>query len=763
MLYGYLNKLSFRPGDLVEVMADAQRDCAVEVALVALRREDGAVSETRIPWEAEGRREIEAQRHCVGSFVTVDGITAAVPPEFSVGAWIWPTDISRQREPQGIVGDIDRNGSGYLLAVDGTSVVLQSRSRGEVVTEVRAENALRERAWSFVVATVGRDADHVLVAGVTDPGTVVAHGDAAVPPSRGAFTIGAGGTERVERQANGARGIPILPFNGKIERPFIRSGGALPSDLDLTLVSDPALLIPDRSPLLLACWDFGRDIADAVTVHDVCGRHPGAQVNLPARGVTGVNWTGEAVDFTLRPREYAALHFHEDDLSDVGWKVAARGVLPADLLSGVYGISLRADDERDVVPLIVVPRSASARVAVVLPVFTYLAYANEHLFAAGDFDVQEVTGRSDLTPGQRDLDRLDAPQFGRALYDKHSDGSGVMFSSSARALLNQRADYKKEWLLGDGASDLGQDMYLLQWLRSKEIDVDLLTDVDVHTDPEVLLPYSTVLTGAHPEYASGRLLDAYESYLNRGGHVMYLGGNGFVWVTAVHTENPVVIELRRGHAGIRNWFSEPGEVTLASTGEPGGLWRFRGRAPQRVFGVGSTSEGQSTGRPFIRTAASFAPAHAWMFEGVETEEIGTAGLICGAAAGHETDRADVAVGTPPAAVVVATATGFDDFYQRAIEELGQTSPRGHGGTVDDKVRADMVHLRLAGGGEVFSTSSIAWSGSLVTAEADPAPSRITENVLRRFSEQPSPLLREPERVRDRGRQLVESESPGPRR
>jgi N,N-dimethylformamidase len=63
------------------------------------------------------------------------------------------------------------------------------------------------------------------------------------------------------------------------------------------------------------------------------------------------------------------------------------------------------------------------------------------------------------------------------------------------------------------------------------------------------------------------------------------------------------------------------------------------------------------------------------------------------------------------------------------------------GSQSDLVRADMVFYEMPGGGAVFSTSSIAWMGSLSHNGYDNNVSRLTENVLRRFADQapfPSP-------------------------
>jgi N,N-dimethylformamidase len=64
-----------------------------------------------------------------------------------------------------------------------------------------------------------------------------------------------------------------------------------------------------------------------------------------------------------------------------------------------------------------------------------------------------------------------------------------------------------------------------------------------------------------------------------------------------------------------------------------------------------------------------------------------------------------------------------------------------GGSMDPNVRADIVYFTTKNGGAVFSTSSIAWCGSLLENDCVNNVSRITANVLRRFSaDEPLPPL-----------------------
>jgi N,N-dimethylformamidase len=221
---------------------------------------------------------------------------------------------------------------------------------------------------------------------------------------------------------------------------------------------------------------------------------------------------------------------------------------------------------------------------------------------------------------------------------------------------------------------------------------------------------------------------------------MYMGGNGFYWVT-VPDPSGRYIEVRR-REGTEHWQGAPGEHHHSLTGEPGGLWRFRGLAPQQFFGVGFTAQGFDQNSPYRRTTDSLNPRASWIFDGIREDElIGDfpSLVLDTGAAGSELDRADFALGTPPHALVLASSFGHSNAYQHVVEQINTSNSAQPGGTENPLVRADMVYLEYPDDGAVFATSSIAWCGSLSFNDYRNHVSRITENVLRRFvSDDPLP-------------------------
>src|SRR5204863_6017927 len=113
-------------------------------------------------------------------------------------------------------------------------------------------------------------------------------------------------------------------------------------------------------PGVLAAWDFSIGIATD-SVHDASanGRH-GVAVNLPTRAVTDHTWSGAELNWTAAPEQYAAIHFHDDDLEDARWQPSFELVVSDSLRSGVYAMRLEAEQGEEYIPFFVRPKSGSA-------------------------------------------------------------------------------------------------------------------------------------------------------------------------------------------------------------------------------------------------------------------------------------------------------------------------------------------------------------------------------------------------------------------
>ena len=743
-LAGYGDRLSVRPGETVEFKVSAEDEAPYRVDIVRLRCGDTnpggpgfkeRVIASGVGGEHPGRR----QTARTGSSVVVPWPASLRPLEsFSVTAMLWPTRPATGRFQTVLACRTEdgERGFSFGLAADGSLALVVGRGgpRQRVSTAV----AVPGRRWVWVAATFDHESGVATVRQrLLDPLPGGA-GDAGVEGRIECDAAGGGVAAPIvlaARLDGTAGGTPLTAdhYDGKIDGPRLARAALGPARLE-RLQHAPL----GTGDALVAAWDFSRDIPTTRVADTGPGQLHGRTHNLPARGMTGWNWRGAELGWPNAPDQYGAIHFHDDDLYDAGWETDFRYTIPAKTPSGVYAARLRggADgDQEEYIPFYVrAPASGpTADVVFLAPTASYMAYADYRLAFSG-FE-GEVNNCRLIALQPHDVYLARHPELGSSLYDVHADGSGVCYSSRLRPDLGMRPKIQRwDSMQGSSLRQFNADTHLVDWLEAKGHRYDVVTDEDLHREGLACLsPYRVVVTGSHPEYHTTQMLDAITAFTGAGGRLMYLGGNGFYWRIAFSPDLPGVIEVRRG-GGTRCWDSGPGELYLGFSGEPGGMWRHCGRAPQGVAGVGFVSMGFDRSSPYRRRPASFDPRAAFVFEGIGPDEvIGNFGLMGDGAAGIEIDRADARLGTPPHALVLASSVGeHSDIYRVTLEDLEYNSP-GASGTMSDQVRADMVFYETANGGGVFAVGSITWCGALAHDGYDNNVSRITDNVLRRFA------------------------------
>ena len=725
-LIGYADRLSVQPGEVIRFMVRSELP-EYRADIVRLIHGDPnpkgpGFKEEFIDTPISGMRPGRRQELKIGSYVIIaDNPLLRRTASFTLQAWIHPTTPGKG--VQGILtkwSPSKNTGYGLFIGKDGSLTLWMGDKIGQVV-KVRTGKALLSSSWNFVAATFDGGSGKVVL--YQEPVEEWPIGNTRIVIERATETRAVGSNEvallmGAYWQSTESAGRTVgAHFNGKIDSPRLFSRALNKREIEK--------LRQDSSPqelgnALIAAWDFASDISSRKVTDASRNRLHGRTVNMPTRAVMGHNWTQNETNFNHARSEYGAIHFHDDDLEDAGWEVDFEFQIPAELKSGIYAARLRAGNYEDYIPFFVRPRkgTATARIAYLVPTFTYIAYAN--------FESR--------VPGLLDL------------YFRHSDGSGVCYSSRLRPIPDMRPK-SSVILRGTGRlypRHFSADLYLVDWMEAKGHPYEVITDGDLHHEGEQLLtPYKVIVTGSHPEYWSRQMLDSLRSYLENGGRLMYLGGNGFYWVTSVDPQAPHLIEIRRW-GGTQAWEAAPGEYYHSTTGELGGLWRFRGRAPQKLVGVGFTAqgaEGFEHNQPYRRQPGSFDPRASFIFEGVGPEEVigdfESLGLDYGPA-GDEIDRFDHALGTPSHALLLATASNFSKSYHHVVEEVSIMNSR-QGAAVSPFVRSDLVYFEYPRGGAVFSVGSISWFGSLSYNNYDNNVSRITDNVMRRFaSDEPLP-------------------------
>jgi hypothetical protein len=185
----------------------------------------------------------------------------------------------------------------------------------------------------------------------------------------------------------------------------------------------------------------------------------------------------------------------------------------------------------------------------------------------------------------------------------------------------------------------------------------------------------------------------------RGGRLMYLGGNGVNCEVEFLDEATLRFKTSRGIGGVSTGAFDP------ETGRHFESRMHRTHESEAcLLGVVCTDSGIMTSAPY----RVIAPDH-WSFAGTglrEGDVFGAASLherCHGGASGHETDK--MSPSSPAGTLLLAKGLNPEE-----------------GG-------AEIVAYETASGGAVFSVGSITWPASVLV---DSAVSRITANVLTRF-------------------------------
>jgi N,N-dimethylformamidase len=717
---GYFDRLSGRPGETLTAHVSVRAGGVYRARLARVICADPNPAGPGMRFEdlaglfdraIEGRH----QAISIGSYGRVAaGPTRAAAAPCTWTALIWPGVVTRR---QAVLADTG-GGAEIVLSIGPDGTGAQFVWPGGTVA-IATGVTLRVRRWYRIWVSADPATGRVVVGQ-----QAMMHGAPTIAGTAVAgLLLPSGGPVLVAAENPGA---PRHHYTGKIEEPAILAGFF---ETWPDVLARPGQL----GGTVLATWDFSRGI-DGLAITDTGPQAcHGTLVNLPARAAVGVRWSGQEACWRHANGDYGAIHFHADDLEECAWQPDFAFTIPTGLRSGCYVLHLTCADGVDWLPFYVLPSRDGTRAPIVFlaSTFTYQAYAN-HARGNADDAYRARVAAWGAYPHNPD----DYPIYGVSTYNRHPDGSGVSLSSRLRPILTMRPGYLTfNDQRGSGTRHFVADSHILAWLEDKGLVYDIVTDEDLDDEGAALLaPYRAVLTGSHPEYHTGRTLDALQSYTHGGGRLAYLGGNGFYWRIARSPALPHVIEIRRAEGGIRAWQAEPGEYYHMLDGQLGGMWRRNRRPPQQLAGVGFTGQGLFEGTHYRRLPASYEPRFGWMFDGIAEDVLGDYGLSGGGAAGFELDRADSDLGTSDNAVILARSETPPASMTLVLEEMLSHLSTVSGEPAADLMRAEIVYFETPGGGAVFSVGSITFCGSLWRNGFEGPVSRLLENVVRRFQQ-----------------------------
>ena len=297
------------------------------------------------------------------------------------------------------------------------------------------------------------------------------------------------------------------------------------------------------------------------------------------------------------------------------------------------------------------------------------------------------------------------------------------------------------------------DSHFMRWAERAGYAVDLVSQHELHYEPELLHDYDCVAMVGHDEYWTWEMRDAIDTYVDRGGHVARFAGN-FMWQTRLEdggkrqvcykyrarAEDPVY----RAHDNSRT----TGSWEASETGRPGAATFGLNAIDGLYAGWGGCVARGARGFPVYR------PEH-WAFSGTDLSYGDLLGAE-GHAFGYEVDGLPYVIrdGLPEALSTGGAPEGI------SILALGLSSlleePRSQADTDDrfigdeearyvaelrfgdateasiDRVKrgAGMIVHFARGAGEVFHAGSCEWVAALL--RNDPMIARVTSNVLDRY-------------------------------
>ncbi len=253
------------------------------------------------------------------------------------------------------------------------------------------------------------------------------------------------------------------------------------------------------------------------------------------------------------------------------------------------------------------------------------------------------------------------------------------------------------------------ELWVLGWLEKQGHRPDIYTDIDFHNHGCDAGQYPCLVLSTHPEYWTTRMYDNLKAYLDAGGSVAYLAGNG-VFENGEYDGGQTEIVFRLGIEG--------GPRVNA-------LFRTLARPERSVLGV-ATERCGVVGSPYVVQMADHA-----LFAGTgltNGDTFGNTGLNTGGGSNGKASAWEVdtsngpgATTLPPAACDIEPAAFPPSTLPAGLVVLASGAPDANG------PGADMTFYEHPGGGFVFAVGSLTFGGSLVI---DPVMGTVMRNVLR---------------------------------
>ncbi len=298
---GYTDRLSVAAGETIHFMVSCELP-TYRADIVRLIHGDPnprgpGFKEELITSTVSGEHQGQFQEIYTGSYVRVaDSPRLRVRGSFTLQAWIFST--TPQKGQQGIVTKwCDTQSYGLFIDEHGELALWLGGAQSQSV-RIRSGKSLRAAEWYFIAATY--DAQSGTVHLYQQPlrewpqdgsHTIIEHQTSIHELSDNKLDLLI--AAYWQRSQNG-QSVATGHFNGKIDSPRL-FGRALSREEILSLKRGASPLAFDSA--LISAWDFSRDISSRKVTDISPHKLHGETVNMPARAMTGYNWTGRETNF----------------------------------------------------------------------------------------------------------------------------------------------------------------------------------------------------------------------------------------------------------------------------------------------------------------------------------------------------------------------------------------------------------------------------------------------------------------------------------
>lgn len=514
--------------------------------------------------------------------------------------------------------------------------------------------------------------------------------------------------------------------------------------------ADNGLTVP-KDASLLGCWPLqeekGEHVAD-VSAHQ---RH-GRIINQGTWMIGGPSFDANVARFgTYDPAQDTkrghGLRLASDDLYDCRWPVRHTWKIPEDARPGLYVARFRFEygkTERYQYVTFIVKRSKNrpaAPLLVLAATNTWRAYSSTP-FAIPPASRKQVWGTGGITNGP-----TNPPAY--SFYRAHAAGQGTL-----QLGLRMPWPVASPYVLYGGPTEYSHlaraERPLHVWLEQNGYLYDIISDYDLHKQPDLLRSYRAVVIVGHNEYWSIPMYEGLRQYLQGGGQVINLSGNTIFWRVSFNPEG-TIIECRKVDApGNQIPPQRRGEAWHSQDGRRGGLMRECGYPGWQLIGLESLGWNNPSNPKNFGPFVIEDPDHV-LFREPENlklrkgDRIGEAGVgKTPAVNGHEFD---VRVSTlaklqqqpnPPGGKVPEDPPGIRLLANGIV-------PWKEGGAAFDYFMrpvkpatdqgGEMIYWERPEGGRVFNAGCIGYAWAML---ADPRLQGLLRNVLAHFGIKPQP-------------------------